>query len=262
MAEESETSTAASAASTGSNRGVKRGLPLDGLSDAAESATSLWEVERLGLVPDQAFAKKLGRKGASGGGWDRLVAVLRGFGLVLIEDTQIGLSQLGQELVDNSDPQQQMAARRTAMLHLKAYRELIQSFDGTALPDLDTLASRLKFEYGKSDNNAEKAAQAFLDSLAFAEMIDSAGVVHKSGADAAVDPGSEQDDEDEQVDLIDDAFEGDDDDEFVANAIENTDDMTPRGGIHASAQVSISVSLDLAKYRADEVIQILKVLNG
>lgn len=262
MTEESETS---AAASTAANKGVKRGLPLDGLSGAAQSATALWEVARLGLAPNQAFAKKLGRKSASGGGWSRLVAVLRGFGLVHTEGAQIGLSSLGQELVNGSDPAQQVAARRTALLHLKAYRDLVQGFDGTVLPDLATLASRLKFEYGKKDDFAEKAAQAFLDSLAFAEMVDAGGIVRKNGADAAVDPGPDQGDEDDQADLIDDAFESDDDDddEFVAdNAGEGIDDVFLGGNVRGSAQVNISVSLDLSKYRADEVIQILNVLNG
>lgn len=261
MTETSDTSTTAGVAA---NAGVKRGLPLDGLRNAEKSATSLWEVARLSLTPTKAYAAKLGRKSASGGSWSRLIAVLRGFGLIQLDGEQIGLTQLGQELVNGSNPAQQLAARRTALLHLKAYRELVESFDGSTLPDQAALASRLKFEYGKKDDFAEEAAKAFLDSLVFAEMIDASGVVRRSGADAPVEPepGS---DEDEQAELIDDAFEAEDEPDVAA---EEGDAVTipprPDGSVRpdGSAQVTISVSLDLSKYRADEVIQILKVLNG
>ncbi len=238
---------------------------------------ALWEVARLSLTPSMAYAVKLGRKSASSGSWSRLVAVLRGFGLVRVEGDQIGLSQLGQELVNVSNPAQQMAARRTAVLRLKAYRELVESFDGTTLPDQPSLAARLKFEYGKKNDFAEEAAKAFLDSLVFAEMIDSAGVVRKNGADAAHEAPPE-DDEDEQAELIDDAFDDaaadhTEDDEIDFEAVgENRDAVGSADSdkvqnpewlaMSGPAQVTISVSLDLSKYRADEVIQILRTLNG
>lgn len=250
------------------NRGVKQGLPQDGLPLAAKNATALWDVARLGTTSKMAYAGKLGRKSAAGGGWDRLVAVLRGFDLVVIEGDSIGLSRLGQDLVNGSDPVKQLAARRTAMLHLKAYKDLITSFDGTAAPDKATLASRLKFEYGKKDEFAEKAAQAFLDSLAFAEMVDAEGIVRKNGADAGVDPSPEEAlDENEQAHLIDDAFEAEDDAEAddlnAPSEDEGAGDAKPATIPSAGhGQVNISVTLDLSKYRADEVIEILRVLNG
>lgn len=271
---EATTDTTASS-SAGTNKGVKRGLPLEGLPDAAKSAAALWEVARLGLAPKKAFAEKLGRKSTSGGGWDRLIAVLRGFGLIRLDGEQIGLSPLGQELVNGTNQTQQMAARRTALLHLKAYRELVDSFDGTELPDNTTLASRLKFEYGKSDDFAVKAAQAFLDSLAFAAMVDTQRCVRRSGADAAVDPKANVAEEDEQADLIDGAFGNDDEtDDLGGNGEDNDvrDDgeepvqtflrSTRSADTGRPASVTISVTLDLSKYRADEVVQILKVLNG
>lgn len=266
------TTESSTAPSTAANKGVKRGLPLDGLPEATKSAMVLWEVARLGLAPNKAFAEKLGRKSASGGGWTRLVAVLRGFGLIRVEGEQIGLSPLGQEIVNGTNPAQQMAARRTALLHLKAYRDLVDSFDGTELPDSATLASRLKFEYGKAHDFAVKAAQAFLDSLAFAEMVDTKGCVRRNGADAAVAPKAEVEEEDEQANLIDDAFEDDDTDddrEAVDQAERSTEKQEPAqlervslAGEQVPPNVTIAVKLDLSKYRADEVIQILKALKG
>lgn len=167
-----------------------------------------------------------------------------------------------------SNPAQQLAARRRAVLHLKAYRELVESFDGTTLPDQPSLAARLKFEYGKKDDFAEEAAKAFLDSLVFAEMIDSTGIVRKNGADAAQ-LAPIGDDEDEQAELIDDAFDDGAEDETDGSegdggGADPSDELylPVRAATAGPAHVTISVSLDLSKYRADEVIEILRALNA
>lgn len=269
MTEVSESEATTAPTGTAANKGVKRGLPQDSLPIAAKNAAELWDVARLGTTSKLAYAGKLGRKSASGGGWARLVAVLRGFGLVVIDGDDIGLSELGQDFVNGSDPDKQLAARRTAMLHLKAYKELVTSFDGTAVPDRATLASKLKFEYGKKNEFAEKAAQAFLDSLTFAGMIDSEGRVRRNGADAAVDPSPDDEDEDEddpQAGIFDDAFEAEDelDGDEIVGAGEADEPQSGKTAVRLNgpAAVNISVTLDLSKYRADEVIQILKMLNG
>ena len=268
-----DASTSTTEPTVGANRGVKRGLPPRALPEAAEDAATLWEVARLGTAPYMTFATKLGRRSASGGGWDQLMAVLRGFGLVRFEgDQQIGLTPLGQELVNGSDPTRQLAARRTALLTLKAYRDLVETFDGTPVPDAADLAYRLKFEYGKNDEVAGKAAQAFLNSLAFAKMVDASGTVRKNGADAAAEP-TITDDEDEQADLIDAAFDGEDEEDEADSATSQADIaalpqqdtapdvmLTQPGG--QASNVTISVNLDLSRFHAGEVIQILNALKN
>lgn len=272
MTDETETS-----ATAGANAGVKRGLPQAGLDDAAKSATSLWEVARLGLTQKEAFAAKLGRKGATGGGWDALTAQMRGFGLLKIEGDQIGLSDLGLQLVNGSDPDKQRAARRTALMKLKAYRELVDSFDGTVAPDIATLGSRFKFEYGKSDEFAAKAAHGFIASLKFAEMLDPEGIIRKAGPNAAI-PGGDSVDDSEEAELgaedqeHDDSLEtpSDETESDASNIIadpratQKQDEQTVRRvqttRSSSQSEVTFSVSIDLSNFRADEVLQILKAL--
>jgi hypothetical protein len=248
------------------NRGVKKGLPTIGLPEAEEMAAHVWEVARLGKVSASAIAGQLGLKDASGSTWRTKIAVLRGFGLIDSSGDQIGLTKAGQDLVNGSDPARQRASRRLAMMNLKAYRDLILSYDGTPLPDLKVIASRMRFEFGKAEDFADRAARAFVSSLSHAQMIDSANVVNKGGvglgtgsAEVSVDV---EEDQDRDVE-IDDAFEEE----------EKVDELNVAGlpggaenGAHGKRRgtdvdVTLSLSLDLSKYGADEVIRILRALG-
>lgn len=238
------------------NKGVKQGLPAIGLPTAELAINKLWTVARLGTTSPEAFARQFGDKAkASGGAWDTRMAVLRGFKLIRTEAKQIGLSELGQQMVDASNPAGQRKARRTAMLSLKAYRELIESFDGTELPDVGVLATRLQFEYGKTEEFAKRAAQAFTESLQHAEMSDAQKVVHSGEmpAAAASTAESESIDDRDEAEEIDAAFEEEATDDAKSGGLEQ-----PAG---TSPGISLTVSLDLSDFTADEVIKILRVLG-
>lgn len=273
------TTTPHSTGSTSSaNRGVKRGLPDTGLNEAEQASQALWNIARLGLTSPRAFAEKLGRRAASGGSWAALMALLRGFGLIRQEGDQIGLSENGQALVNDSDPEKQTAARRAAVLKLKAYRELVTSFDGTMLPDAPTLASRLKYDYGKTDEFALRAATAFIESLSHAGMIDQSGLIRSGGAVSAAvqestppehiqtitqETETETDAEDERYSAeIDEAFSEADADETDIELVSYEQIRRPinlpRSGFPTT---NLNVTLDLSKYRAEEVIQILRALR-
>jgi len=250
------------------NAGVKRGLPTSGLPVAEESASKLWNIARLGMTTNEAFAKQLGRKAASGSTWDTTIALLRGLGLVRHDGGQIGLSPLGQQLVNISNPDAQVEARRTALLNLKAYRELVDSFAGTELPELSVLASRLQYDYGKSTDLAMKAAEAFIESVRHADMVDGNNVLHRGGTSAStaslqVDvtyPGDPLVEEEMAAAEIDRAFEAEaeaNEEEFGEEPWDDVAEVQPTG-----MTVAVSVTLDLSRYRADEVVQILRALNG
>jgi hypothetical protein len=253
------------------NRGVKKGLPATGLRAAEDAAGKLWEVARLGTASPEAFARQFGEKAkASGSTWDTRLAVLRGFKLVRFEGKQIGLSELGQRLVNISDSAGQIKARQTAVMNLKAYRELVDAFDGTALPDMSVLATRLQFEYGKNEDFAGRAAQAFVDSLKHADMLDQDNVVRKAGVTAAVPvvpPGLESlvkepvepDDDEAQAAEIDRAFDGDDPETQVGEAAFSS--LQQVGSTPVAPNVSLAVTLDLSNFRADEVVKILATLG-
>ncbi|MFJ6167897.1 hypothetical protein ACIQH6_22440 [Micromonospora orduensis] len=263
-------------------QGYKKGLPLAGLATAEEFAVELWKIARLGMTSNDAYAVQLGSTKASGGAWRARIAVLRGFKLIKTEGEKIGLSPLGQALVNSSNPAGQVTARRTALLSLRSYSDLVASFDGTALPEESVIATRLKFEYGKESDVALKAAQAFIESLRHAEMIDDTNVVRSSGNPAVssskVELGSgdgvitgealtveasdeTQADEDATAAELDQAFAADSTilDEQLTRDL---GDVSRAPGNIANSSVALSVTLDLSNFRADEIVQILNALKG
>jgi hypothetical protein len=267
-----ESNTPSNASVAAPNRGVKRGLPLVGLSAAEDAAIKLWGVARLGTVPPEAFARQFGEKAkASGNSWDRRLAMLRGFKLIRAEGNQLGLSELGQKIVNSSDPAAQLDARREAVMNLKAYRELIEAFNQTLLPDISALAARLQFEYGKAEDFAARAAQSFVESLKYAEMIDEGNVVCKEGvvnvapivslvaaSEKMVDGVDQSGDQEDAVD-IDRAFEGDGGIADLSEVSSTSLERSVKSG-HMS-NVSLALTLDLSNFRADEVVKILGVLG-
>jgi len=242
-------------------KGVRKGLPTQGLRQAEESATRLWEVARRGMTAKEAFAKEVGMTSVKGGAWDKRMALLNGFGIIKLSDTEIGLSDLGLDLVQDFDESKRRAARRKAFFNLKAYRELVDDFDGTELPEKGRLAGKLQFEYGKTEEFAQQAADSFIDSLLHAGLLDANNYVRKDGVVSAVrtETGVQDADRDDETDEIDAAFgdEGDGEDgaarerELLIRSVPHDADMA----------LSLRVTLDLSRYRADEVVDILRALG-
>jgi hypothetical protein len=196
--------------------------------------------------------------------------MLRGFKLIRAEGKQLGLSELGQKIVNSSDPEAQLNARREAIMNLKAYRELVESFNQTTLPDSSVLATKLQFDYGKTERFAARAAQSFIDSLKHAEMIDAGNILCKEGVVnvapvVSLVPASEmtekadQNGDQEVAFEIDRAFEGDGE---IAEPSEMTFPLVERNVKSEKVpNVSLSLTLDLSNFRADEVVRILGVLG-
>jgi hypothetical protein len=278
----SENVESAPAPAPGGNSGYKKGLPLAGLPKAEAAALELWRIARLGMASNDAYAVQLGGTKASGGGWRTRIAILRGFKLIKTDGDRIGLSPLGQALVNSSDPAAQTAARRTALLSLRSYADLVSSFEGTELPDISVLATRLQFEYGKTPDVALKAAKAFVGSLRHAKMIDESDVLHKGGVDAGAIPdiGRGEDEHVATAEALDsdithespadeDATATELDQAFAANPsildeqpVHELATYTIDGASVARSSTTISVTLDLSNFRAEEVVQILNALKG
>jgi hypothetical protein len=257
-------------ASTGPvpTKGWKKGLPRVGLKTAEEAAAKLWESARRSSCATDVFAKALGLTAASGSQWDLKLALLRGYKLIEFKDEQIALSPLGQRLINGADKQQQIAARREALQNLKAYKELIDTFVGTPLPTKESLATTLEYEYGKGRAVAEMSAQAFLNSLTFAQMVSPSGRVTLDGTDAATKPTRdsivEKEDERaaEELDAAEEEIEAE---EEIAASLDEVEDFAHDEEMvvlrHAAGGISLAVTLDLSQFRADEVIQILRELG-
>jgi hypothetical protein len=199
--------------------------------------------------------------------------MLRGFGLLRFEDNkQIGLSDLGQQLVNPSNPVAQLQAKRTALLTLKSYRELVDAYDGFEVPELLTLATKLQYEYGKTEDFAKQAAQAFMDSLRHAEMLDAGNMVRKGGAsptETSTEPAAApaeipaSGDDEARAAEIDRAFDEGADDDADLDAEEAPADAVVKieRALTAGANVTLAVTLDLSSFRADEVVKILTALG-
>lgn len=275
----SETVGSPSTATTrvGRNKGFKKGIPATGLPVAEDAAEKLWSVARRGTASQDAFARQFGSNTkASGGAWRSRIAMLRGFNLIRLDGTEVGLSDLGLQIVNPSEPAKQIGARQTAVMHLKAYRELVDDFDGTQLPDATTLATRLQFDYGRTPEMATRAADAFIESLKHAQMIDDNGFVRKAGiTGAATTPLIEPPPVDSPAEELTEA-----DAEAQAEEIENA--LQEEGGLNAEQaddnpdfrssrtgppigtqnhQLTLNVTLDLSNFRAEDVIQILGALG-
>lgn len=250
------------------NLGVKKGLPGRSLKVAEASAEVLWQVARNGVVAHDAYAKKLGMTGASGGGWRRRLALVRAFGLVEATKTDIGLSEIGHAVVQTADAARRLAARRQAFFKVQAYADLVASYDGTELPAVEHIAAKLQYDFGKTPEAATEAAQAFVESLGHAGLLDNGDIVRKAGAGsgppidvAEVDPvdvertdrGHDDEDEDEDED------EGPWDEEDLEDVFDDAESEDP--GVSGDERVTLALTLDLSHFRSDEVIEILVALG-
>lgn len=258
-------------------QGVKQGLPTMDLAAAEDAAGKLWAVARLGTVTQEAFARQFGESAkASGGAWSTKMALLRGYKVLRFEDKLVGLSDLGRQIVNSSDPLAQSAARRSAVMNLKAYRELVEAFDGTPLPEESALAAKLEFEYGKTEVFARRAAAAFVQSMRHAQMLDAGDVVRATGggeaaasqaaagpkfAPAAVAAFVVADGLDESDADIDTDTDTDTDDRDHGGEAPLVPQPARREAHADRGDVSVSVALDLSSFAADDVIRILGALD-
>lgn len=268
--------TSTSTSTSASNRGVKRGLPTSGLRQAEASAGKLWEVARRSQVAKQVFATALGMTSTAGSSFRTRMAVLNGFGLIKADESQVGLSDLGITLLASVQPEEQRSARREAVLKLKAYRDIVETFEGTELPPRATLTAKLKFEYGKTDEFAGQAAEALVDSLNYAEMLDARDVVHKAGAlqgeegreESALGEltPAEDDAASAEMELAFSQAEAEKEEEEQSDETADSDRVPPFvvpavGQPSLTSDVGVAVTLDLSNFRANEVIEILQALG-
>jgi hypothetical protein len=247
----------------GPGTGVKKGLPVQSLKTAEQAAQKLWEVARRGAVAPEAYAKQLGLTKASGGAWRAKLALLRGFGLVTVSKTDIRLSDLGLDIIRTDDDSKRQAARRKSFFKVRVYKELVDAYAGEELPERDQIASKLEFQFGRSAEAAQQAAGAFIESLKHAGLLDHSNTVlrsqHEAASNEAGSPiGGAADDSDEFAGEFEDAVDDDGDDlgepvrqHQAAAEIEPVSDRL----------VSLTVTLDLSGFRAEEVLEILRALG-
>jgi hypothetical protein len=250
------------------NLGVKKGLPSRSLKDAEANAAKVWEVARRGTAKAGAIAAALKLKGPTGGGWDRNIALLRAFGFVKVDGDDVSLTELGIDAVQDADVARRQEARRMAFFKVRAYSELVDSYDGDELPPTANIASKLRFDYGKTEEMATQAAEAFVESLRHAGLLDGTVVRKVSDIHGAAAPIAPSDRTEIAPDAENEEQSGDGADEDLEEALdaaweddEDDDEEQDQAGGTAEAAVSLSITLDLSSFRADEVIEILRALG-
>lgn len=224
-------------------------IPRAGLESAEELAGKLWDLSRGSAVAKGAFGKHIGNKETSGPFATKL-ALLRYFSLIEDVDGKIQLSDIGRDIVRDDAPAKRQAARQLAFRSVPNYESLLQRFAGQQLPTVGSLATTLHYELSLKEDAANKAASAFIDSAKLAGLADDAGTVGVSEA-----PPSEQP---EAGDVLTEPV-----DSSPESPIEPVPPMRPieHKTTSSAAQVSVSVSLDLSAFDADEVLRILAALG-
>ncbi|MCZ2804438.1 hypothetical protein O2W18_04930 [Modestobacter sp. VKM Ac-2983] len=224
-------------------------------------AKALWTVAKGSDTPLGVLANELGHTSTKSSALDSKLALLKGLGITQTVSGNIKLSPLGRDLVQEYDPEKRRLARVKAMVTLKAYRELVDNFVDQELPPRVTLAAKLEHEYAKKKEFAEDAANAFLDSIEFAKMLDANGVLRRDGVAAAetvVDEELTAEEGDAAAEELDDAQDRED---AASDEFEDSRDSGRAGGGTLAPRASLAVTLDLSNFAADDVIQILVALG-
>ncbi|GAA3617749.1 hypothetical protein GCM10022223_38030 [Kineosporia mesophila] len=237
-------------------------LPLSGLSVASAHAGKVWEVARRSSVTREVLAKSLGHRSTKNGAFLGKITLLRAFGLIETRPNEIYLSEIGLNLVQDGVDDKQSMARRQAVQNVKAYQELIRTFSGTPMPSKDKLASKLRYEYEKTPKDSRLAAGAFLKSLDFADMLAADGSVQMnfltdSSKDALLNDADPQAGAYIAQTVSKETTEVND----RHTAAISVGSKHPIPSVGYATQASINVSIDLSKYDAPEVLDILHTLG-
>ncbi|MGD9702498.1 MAG: hypothetical protein AB7Q42_09685 [Acidimicrobiia bacterium] len=241
----------------------RRGVPRGSLADAEKIAAGLWKAARLGSVAPEALAKELSGEEAkaSGGAWRNKMALVNVFGLVQKDGNKLKLSRVGQGIVREDDHAKRAESRRSAVLGVNPYKEILSRSAGHELPSTAGIASTFEYEYGLPKADAKKAAESFVASVKLASFVTDANLVTM----AEVTESAAEDLSGRNGDAIDEPATGS---EPIVNPLVPGPSVTdPVVQAHRTVKrigpsVSVTVSVDLSAFAANDVIRILAVLGA
>lgn len=274
---------------------AKRGVPRISLEVAEGYAKHLWDVARGGSTSEGVLAKQIGGETAkaSGGTWRTKVASLNYWGLIeQMPGSQLKLSEIGLRIVRLSEPEVVAAARRDALLQVKAYENILQAADGHELPATAGIAGKFHYDFEMSESDASRAADAFVSSVERAGISGTDGIVRLSGAHRAAESDGDTPDVDEtgrtdaalEPDIHPAVPEGEepeadldaDADADVAGGgrgdgpkRQPREELAPEPPVYrreiavptADPGVSLRVKIDMSDWAADDVVKVLSALG-
>jgi hypothetical protein len=93
---------------------------------------------------------------------------------------RLRLSQRGVAVLRDDNAAAQRQARRAAVVAPEQFAILYRRYAGSALPAVDALSRTFEYDYGLGTDRARKTAEAFIGSLAAADLINDDGSVEDS----------------------------------------------------------------------------------
>lgn len=138
-----------------------------------EKAINLIEiVSRLGRknVSEKAVAAETG-KSITNSGFLGQVSSAKQFALISKDDGKLSLTQLGNEILFPQDEATKVDAIKKAFTMPTLYKELVDAFSGTKIPEYGSLGNRLINDYGIEAGAKDVAAKNFIKSAEYAKVI-------------------------------------------------------------------------------------------
>jgi hypothetical protein len=139
-----------------------------------------------------AVAQAVGYKSANNGAFKGLKAAAMYFGLVTYDDRFLSVTDPWIEALHHDDQAELRRLRQTAVGRPDLYQQLIDELAEKQLPPAEKLGRQLHLlqKYGILKDAAEGAAQVFLESVAFAGLVDTNNFLRLNGLRADAPPMS------------------------------------------------------------------------
>lgn len=273
---ESEAPSAAGAKTPRAQRPKK--VPRGTLQAAVALATTMWGTAGKGSESAEAVARLFGHETTNSSSFRNKLALMRIWGLIEGSDP-MKLSDIGLDIIRDDEPERQAQARRRAFYTPKAFRKLVEAYDGRSLPAEADLATKCRFDFHLTEEASLEVARVFRQSLPFAGLMSSDGIVHKGGAATTDTLQTELEGGDgaRAVERASGGTEGDsgggevDDLEPPKPAAESTQKepqaVAPQlerveAGMHeVPGARAVEVTVRLTGYTGDEVVEILRTIG-
>lgn len=236
----------------------------------------------------EALAVLLGHDAPRGGAWKTRIGTLRAYGLLSGGDP-VELTEIGQDVVRDDQPEVQLRARRRALVASAPFRELHETYVGRPLPDEEHLATKCRFAFRLKQDGALEVARVFASSLNFAGLIGAGGMVLPLDAEepAEAPEGDDHTDGDDELEVdsggarereggpVSDESDGESSlpaDEAGSLESPSTADGGSRsrdleggaehdGAAGGASQPSVEMTVKLVGYSGSEVVRILRTIG-
>ena len=149
--------------------------------DLEEAISLVSLVSKLGRknVSEKAVAAETGKSITNSGFIGRMSSAKQ-FALISKEGGKLSLTQLGNEIMFPQDEASKTDAIKRAFIMPTLYKELVDAFGGTKIPEYNSLGNRLINDHGIEVGAKDVAAKNFISSAEYAGVIQNGILVIES----------------------------------------------------------------------------------